>query len=282
MNTLLQVTMSLGLFSFLLLSSHANPVSTESTHAFDLGPLDSCSQPNSQQLSSCSEYVDYAVPSVLLSENILAIKHKRIAGYWKQAMKNEMTGTGNGTQTEICGDWVLMQKCKEEFPPCQTAGTNEKMVSFASTSSCSNPCQHYEPSCGPNTATVSLTTCYPVTSLNDYSYNYCSSLSGWSSSYITKWMHILLQEIEYDLSDFEDTFTNDNAKRVCLPLYTELLCGSIGRCSEQGVRAELNATNEVCTALMDWWVVMVEQCTIIMGLFAHTYTYHTKLVSPHR
>ena len=244
---------SLGLLSLLLPLSQASPVSTASTHAFDLGPLDSCSLPTSQQLSSCSGIVDYDVPSVLLSDKILAIKHKRIAGYWNQGVGNEMEGTGNGTQAEVCGNWILAQKCREEFPPChQTTATN-KTVTFSPTSCSSHPCMEHEPSCGPTASTtVSLTSCHAVSSLTDYNYKYCSSLSGWSTSYITKWMHVLLQEIENDVFEFENTFTHEAAKRICVPLYAELLCGSVGRCSEQGTRAELNATREVCTALMNW------------------------------
>lgn len=245
--------LSLGLLFLLLPLSQASPVSTVSTHAFDLGPLDSCSLPTSQQLASCSGIVNYDVPSVLLSDKILAIKHKRIAGYWSQGISNEMEGTGNGTQSEICGNWILAEKCRKEFPPCHQTTTTNKTVSFSTSSCSSHPCMNYEPSCGMSASTtVSLTSCHAVTSFNDYNYNYCNSLSGWSTSYITKWMHILLQEVENDVFEFENTFTSELGKKICLPLYAELLCGSVGRCSEQGTRAELNATSEVCTALMNW------------------------------
>lgn len=241
--------------SLLILQGSANPVPSVA-HPFDLGVLDSCTVPTSQQLSSCDQFIDYAVPGVLLSEKILSIKHKRISAYSIMEMTHE-SSAGNNSQATACGQLVLRHKCKEEFPPCFTQhNTTHKMVMFTPpTPSCmstgSNPCTYYEPSCG-TTANVSLATCHLMSELTDYNYSYCSTLTSWSETYITKWMHIFLQEVEQEIAEFETGFISEAARKQCLPLYVELRCGTVGRCSHQGTRVEMNATREVCNSLMNW------------------------------
>jgi hypothetical protein len=86
--------------------------------------------------------------------------------------------------------------------------------------------------------------------LNDYSYQYCNTLSGWSNVHVTKWMHVMLQEIEREIKSFSMSVDTQR----CVSLYAELRCGTIGRCSGQGLqRMEMNATREVCEHLMYNW-----------------------------
>lgn len=249
--------MILFYISYLLQTTVALPAatlprrSTSNTH-FDLGPLDSCVLPTEQELANCSSYVTYPVPASLLSDSLLRIKHKRILGLWERAKNLEMAA-GTTSKAIPCANSVLEKQCKIEFPQCMTPGTtiNASTVEFTSSPTCMDKiCSipELEPDCTAN-ATVPLATCYPVTELSDISR--CNELAGWSSTYITKWMHVRLQEIEQDIDDFYGSLAGGYAQ-YCTPLYAELRCGTVGRCSEQGTRTEMNATREACEALMSW------------------------------
>lgn len=242
-------------------TTNGSPIPSSSppamSHSFDLGVLDSCVIPTSTQLGHCHQFIDYPVPAVLLSDMLLNIKHQRIMAARTTAYNNEMSA-GNVSLADTCAKTALEHNCREEFPPCygMQGNTTHMMVEFAPPGPCLssgvNPCTYYAPSCGTPSANVSLTTCHLTSQLTDYNYTYCSTLSQWSSTYLTKWMHMFLQNVEQDIETFSQALNSDAARRVCVPLYAELRCGTVGRCSHQGTRAEMNATREVCNAVMSW------------------------------
>ena len=235
----------------------AIPVTTRTdVNPFDVGILDSCVVPTKEQLLNCSKFITHPVPASLLSATVLGIKHKRILGLAQRAMEVETTA-GTASKAIPCSESVLEQQCRIEFPNCvdipsvNSTSTDNKSVEFISSYNCMNDeiCTYNEPNCVPNT-TVPLASCTPVANLPDISY--CNTLSGWSNIYITKWMHVQLQQVEQDIEEFYNSISNPKAREVCGPYYAELRCGTIGRCSEQGTRVEINATQEICNSLINW------------------------------
>ena len=239
--------------TYLQTTGEAMPVAKRTGHVpihpFDLGVLDSCVVPTARQLSNCSKYISHAVPGVLLSDKVLAMKHKSIIGSYNNAYDKE-ANLGQSTQIQACAEAVLAAECRREFPACAMVN-GTRVVQFLTSTDCMDfsDCQ-VPPFCGGN-STSPLATCYSTSEFTN-NYTYCNTLDGWSSTYITKWIHYILQEAESDIDAFKALLNNPLAEEKCVPLYAELRCGSVGRCYEQGTRVELNATQEVCNALINW------------------------------
>ena len=225
-------------------------------NAFDIGPIDSCMVPTSQQLPICSQYITYPVPAALLSEKAASIREKAVYGAYTNAFSLE-TNSGGSSTAIGCASTIEEIECHQQFPACVD---NATMVRFNTTncenkvvSSCSSTtADTLKTTCGSNKdVDVPLSTCRPVTESSTYQYQYCNKLPGWSSIYVTEWMHILLQEEESDIDAFVKVFRLN----LCSSLYTELKCGGFGRCWDQGRRMELNATRELCESVINWYVL---------------------------
>lgn len=253
MQTLVYLVVAAVTVTYLQFTGEAIPVAKRTghvpTHPFDLGVLDSCAIPTAQQLSNCSKYITHAVPRAFLSPKVLTMKHKSILGAYNNAYDKE-ANLGEASQVQACAEAVLAAECRREFPACSMVN-GSRVVQLTTSADCMDfsDCQ-VPPSCGEN-STSPLATCYPTSEFTN-SYVHCNTLNGWSTTYITKWIHYILQEAESNIDSFKELLSNPMAQKKCVPLYAELRCGSVGRCSEQGTRLELNATREVCFALIDW------------------------------
>ena len=235
---------------------HIREIPIDPDNAFDIGPIDSCIVPTSEQLPICSQYITYPVPAALLSEKAASIREKAVYGAYTNAFSLE-TNSGGSSTANGCASTIEEIECHQQFPACVD---NATMVRFNTTncknkvvSSCSSTtADTLKTTCGSNKdVDVPLSTCRPVTESSTYQYQYCNKLPGWSSIYVTEWMHILLQEEESDIDAFVKVF----GLNLCSPLYTELKCGGFGRCWDQGRRMELNATRELCESVINWYVL---------------------------
>ena len=258
----MQITLVIILIAASLAACLGNPVVNLHKreipdNAFDIGPIDSCIVPTPEQLPTCSQYITYPVPAALLSEKAASIREKAVYGAHRNALSLE-ENSGSSSTASVCASTIEEIECYQQFPACVD---NATMVRFNTTncenqvvSSCSSTtADTLKISCGSNKdVDVPLSTCRPVTESSTYQYQYCNKLQGWSSIYVTEWMHILLQEEENDIESLSVIVPN-----LCSSLYTELKCGGVGRCWDQGRRMELNATRELCESVIYWYVSIV-------------------------
>lgn len=216
---------------------------TTGPNAFDIGPIDECIVPTPEQLPECHQYVDYAVPAALLATTSRSIKEKQVSGAVDRV-------------PDPCSELARRYQCRLQFPKCTDEGvqfTNDEAECTAALEMCSdgNMEYAYDHLCGPSIE-VSQSTCTSVSTVIPDT-DYCQQLSGWSDWYVTEWAAVLLREAERDIDGVNEflSFQSD-IQAACVPLYSQLRCGGVGKCWSQGNRLELNATREVCVKFFDW------------------------------
>lgn len=231
-------------------------------NAFDIGPLSGCKVPTAADLPICHKYINYPVPEVLLSEIVGNIQEKSVDGAKLTAEDLEESASSDQDKAIECGAIVEQLECYKRFPACVNETTKVSYVTEGCKTKLQTNCSSQffdilrDLSCGTadflaqeddKSAAMPLDTCTKVSSTS-YNYRYCSNLNGWSDVYLTPWMNISVLNTENDIESFA-MFSNNP---VCIALYTELKCGEVGRCWDQGTRMEINATQELCNAILNW------------------------------
>ena len=223
---------------------------------YDLGVLNTCATP---RLSACSKYVDYQVPGVLADQRIVTIKEATIMAIYN-VTKAELQSGYNSTK---CAEALLELECHNQFPRCVDDSEGVHKVSFSDRS-----CQKLMAQCAPSLASrfategyCSLNTTVPLEQCkrtSDYSgYQFCNTVTGWSDWYITDWMHLYLQKIEQQIAAFKMSVYGESRYSRCVQRYIEFQCQSVGRCWDQGRRAELIPSHSDCDNVVNWYACCV-------------------------
>ena len=231
------------------------PRAIEQPNSYDLGPVDVCATPT---LTVCGDYIDYQVPGVLAEPRLVAIKEATILAAYEVTEKEIQVGY-NST---LCAQAFLQLECRNQFPRCEQDSHGVRSVSFTD-----RDCSSLMSQCSPSLAnkfaaegycslnsTVPLGQCKRTTEYSGY--QFCNAVEGWSDWYITDWMHLYLQRIEEQISEFKVSAygTSD----VCVQRFVRFSCQSVGRCWDQGRRAELIPSQKDCNNVVNWYVLVNE------------------------
>lgn len=235
-------------------------VQVEQENVFDIGPLSSCKIPTATDLPICSKYINYPVPEVLLSEPTVNILENSIDGA-RQSAEDLEEAWNDQASALVCGSMVEELECYEKFPACVNDSTRVSYVTENCETKLASSCSSFvfnirkDFYCGISKFIpegedniLPLDTCTKVSSTS-YNYKYCSNLNGWSDVYLTPWMNVSILNTEIDIESFT-MLSND---QMCIDQYTELKCGEVGRCWNQGTRMEINSTQELCDAVLMWY-----------------------------
>lgn len=226
---------------------HRAPNTAE--NQYDLGVLNTCVTP---RLNACSKYVDYQVPGVLADQRMVAIKEATIMASYN-VIRAELQ---NGYNSTNCAEAFRELECHNQFPRCSDDSEGARKVSFSDRS-----CQKLTTQCAPSLANrfategyCSLNTTVPLEQCkrtSEYSgHHICNTVTGWSDWYITDWMHLYLQKIEQQIAAFRTSNYGDST--TCVQRYIEFQCQSVGRCWDQGRRAELIPSRTGCNNVVNW------------------------------
>lgn len=238
-----------------------------SKNPVDLGSLHRCNKPQASKIDMgvCSKYVDYSVPVTLLNPLSLSNTLFYISSTYYNIYSNEQF---NGYDSTECAEVVLKYMCSLYFPKCE-GSTDQLMAEFL----LDNCDQEIRSKCASKIGDKLLSDggiCYidatNVTAAkckrsSEYTFRkgegFCSSeVTGWSDVYLTDLMYVQLQQVERLIEgnwrSFNLTFTNNGAKaKRCTQNYAKLACRSVGKCWDQGRRAEMTATKEDCNRFVE-------------------------------
>ena len=234
----------------------------------DLGVLHQCAHPQKTKIDMgvCSKLVNYSVPSTLLHPLSLSNTLLYISTTYFNTYSNKQF---DGYDETECAEVVLKYMCSLYFPKCEAKSHQLKAefllndCSQEIESKCSptmrNALKAYSGICYINSSTTVLAAeCKPS---SEYTLRkgvgYCASeVAGWSDVYLTDIMHVQLQQveklIEANWHSFNQSLGNSGYAKSCTRAYARLACRSVGKCWDQGNRAEMTATKEDCEFFVVW------------------------------
>ena len=221
----------------------------ESTNAYDAGPLDSCVVPDAPLCG-----VDYLVPESVA----------RIAA----AIEEDITALFDSPSSRLlygddCAETAKMLACVQRFPRCEILENGDVQVTLTSLS-CEDSLLE---SCDEDSAQTLLTgghcslrnsshvasECRSVAehaaeaAPGDPGLLHCTQDQQWQ---MTAWMYELL--LYYDAlfgGVAEDLVANYGS---CVEHQANFTCHMVGRCSDDGQRAELINNYEICQSFISW------------------------------
>lgn len=226
---------------------HTRQTVPAANNPYDLGLIDQCVTP---KLSACSKYVDYNVPGVVAQQ--VVIKEATIMAVYNQT-KNEPQ---MNFDAEACAEAYLKMECRNQFPRCVEMENGQRHVSFTDES-----CSEITEKCTPSLASrliqeghCSLNSTVPIHQckrVSEYTgYRFCNGVPGFDMWYITDWMHLYLMKVEMEIAAFQSTAFGQNEE--CVHRYTQFKCQSVGRCWDQGARAETISSQDTCGNVLKW------------------------------
>ena len=228
------------------------PRAIEQLNSYDLGRVDVCATPN---LTVCGGYIDHQVPGVLAEPRLVAIREGTTLANYKVTEAQ----TQAGYNSTLCAQAFLQLECRNQFPRCEQDSHGVRSVSFTDRDCRGSLMSQCSPSlankfaaegyCSLN-STVPLGQCKRTTEYSGY--QFCNTVEGWSDWYITDWMHLYLQRIEKQISEFKVSAYGTSG--VCVQRFIRFSCQSVGRCWDQGRRAELIPSQKDCNNVVNWYV----------------------------
>lgn len=237
--------------------------SEPSNNPIDLGILESCRIPAEGEMGVCGKFVDYSVPSTLLNPLTLSNTLLYASTAYSQTSSLQQV---DGYDSDKCAEAQLKYLCGVYFPKCDSS-TNQLLAEFSFDSCFQEITSKCSPTMGGqlfndgicliNSTTVSAAKCRPSSEYELKSEKgFCSAaVAGWSDVYLTDLMHVQLQQAEDLILNYKNGFSfllSKSAADVCTQAFARMTCESVGKCWDQGKRAEMSATREDCEFFWGW------------------------------